>query len=407
MKQAPPPFSAYQKLIVAIIALLQFTVVLDFMVMSPLGDMLIKALKISPNQFGLVVSAYAFSAAASGILVAGFADKFDRKKMLLVFYAGFVGGTLLCGMAQTYEMLLFARIITGIFGGIIGSVSMAIITDLFEINQRGRVMGFVQMGFAVSQILGIPISLSIANHFSWQTPFIAIVGFAVVLGFVVLIFVKPINAHLSLQSDKNALAHLWHVLKQSKYQMGFLTAALLPIGGFMLMPFSSAFAINNLQVTNEQLPYLFMLTGISSIIIMPVVGKLSDKFDKLIVFLVGTIWASVMVIIYTNIQALPFWQIVALNIVLFMGIMSRIIPATALISAVPEPKDRGAFMSMNASLQQMAGGIAALISGMVVVQKTTHSPIEHFNTLGYIVVAVMAVGIYFLWRVNTLIKSDN
>jgi predicted MFS family arabinose efflux permease len=162
MEQNKPqatPFTAYQKFAVFILAITQFTVILDFMVMSPLGDILMKSLSLKPTHFGLVVSAYAFSAGISGLLTAGFADKFDRKKLLLFFYVGFIAGTILCGIVTSYTLLVAARIITGLFGGVIGSISMAIVADLFTIQQRGRVMGFIQMGFGASQILGIPIGL--------------------------------------------------------------------------------------------------------------------------------------------------------------------------------------------------------------------------------------------------------
>src|ERR1700710_508593 len=95
--QALKKFSPYEKLVVTILALTQFTVVLDFMVMSPLGDMLMKSMNLSTTQFGLAVSGYAFSAGISGLLTAGFADKFDRKKLLLFFYTGFIVGTIFCG----------------------------------------------------------------------------------------------------------------------------------------------------------------------------------------------------------------------------------------------------------------------------------------------------------------------
>src|SRR6188508_3314042 len=167
-------FTRYQVLVIVLIALTQFTVVLDFMVMSPLGDMLMKSMELNTKQFGLAVSVYAFSAGTSGLLTAGFADRFDRKKLLLFFYVGFIAGTLFCGLAHSYAMLIGARIVTGLFGGVIGSISMAIVADLFPIEKRGRVMGFMQMGFGASQVLGIPISLFIANTWGWQAPFLAI-----------------------------------------------------------------------------------------------------------------------------------------------------------------------------------------------------------------------------------------
>ena len=166
-----PPFTGYQKLVIFILAITQFTVILDFMVMSPLGDMLMKSMDLVPSQFGMAVSAYAFSAGISGLLTAGFADRFDRKKLLLFFYTGFIVGTICCGFANSFPLLLAARIVTGLFGGVIGSVSMAIITDIFTLQERGRVMGFIQMGFGASQVLGLPIGLYLANWLGWNARF--------------------------------------------------------------------------------------------------------------------------------------------------------------------------------------------------------------------------------------------
>lgn len=399
------PFTAYQKLVIALLALLQFTVILDFMVLSPLGDVLMKSLDITPGQFGAVVSAYAFSAGISGILTAGFADKFDRKKILLFFYVGFLAGTLFCGLANNYHTLLIARIITGIFGGVIGSISMAIVTDLFKMEQRGRVMSFIQMAFAGSQVLGIPIGLYLATKWDWHAPFLMIVAFAFILGVIVWMKLKPVDAHLALQSDKNVFLHLWHTVRKKDYRIGFMATGLLSIGGFMLMPFGSAFLVNNVNVPQDQLALVFMITGVGSMFIMPIIGKLSDKFDKFKIFAFGSIWAMIMVIVYTNIPIMPLWEVIAINVVLFMGIMSRMIPATALTSAIPEMKDRGAFMSINASLQQMAGGLASAFAGIVVVQQTKHSPLEHYDTLGYVAAGVMGLCIYMVYRVSRMVKA--
>lgn len=401
------PFTMYQKFIVAILALLQFTIVLDFMILSPLGDILIKSLDITPAQFGWVVSSYAFSAGASGILAAGFADKFDRKKMLLFFYVGFVVGTLFCGLADTYELLLIARVVTGLFGGVIAAISMAIITDLFAINQRGRVMGFVQMSFAGSQVLGVPIGIFLATKFNWHITFFMIVGLAVLIGIAVIIKMKPITEHLKLQSDKNAFLHLWHTLQNREYQTGYLATAMLSIGGFMLMPFGSAFLVNNVHISQDNLFLVFMFTGISSIIIMPIIGKISDKVDKFKVFVAGSLIAIVMVIFYTNIGVVPLWYVIIINMLLFMGIMSRMIPSTILNTAIPEMKDRGAFMAINSSLQQMAGGIAAVFAGLIVTQQTKTSPLEHYNTLGYVVAVAILVCVFFVYRVSVLVKNKN
>ncbi len=398
-------FASYEIFVIALLALTQFTVVLDFMVMSPLGDMLMKSMSLSTRQFGFSVSAYAFSAGISGLLTAGFADRFDRKKLLLFFYVGFTVGTLLCGLSTSYGMLLGARIFTGLFGGVIGSISMAIVTDLFPIEKRGRVMGFLQMGFGASQVLGIPISLYIANIWGWQSPFLMIVGLAALIWLAIFIKLRPVNEHLLIQRDRNALSHLVHTISQRNYRIGFLATAFLSLGGFMMMPWGSAFAINNLHVTEYQLPFLFMMSGVSSLIIMPLVGKLSDRYDKFKIFAVASIWLAGFVLIYTNLGAVPFWLVMTLNIAVTIGIMIRMVPAVALTSGLPDPQDRGAFMSINSSLQQMAGGLAAAVGGLIVVQPDKVSPLEHYNTLGVIIVLLSAISIFLLLRVSRLVKK--
>lgn len=398
-------FTSYQKIIIFLLAILQFTIVLDFMILAPLGDILMKSMNMSTKQFGTVVSAYAISACISGIFAAGFADKFDRKKLLLFFYAGFILGTYFCAISYNYETLFIARIITGLFGGVIGSISMAIITDIFSIHQRGKVMGFVQMAFGGSQILGIPIGLVLANYWSWHATFYMVLILAFILGIALVIKLKPLTEHLKLINNKNALQHLLQTIKKKDYRIGFLATALLSMGGFMIMPFSTAFIVNNIHIAQSQVAIIFFFTGIFSIIIMPIVGKLSDKYDKLMIFGIGTIIAIVMVVIYTHLSPVPIWLVIIVNIVLFIGIMSRMVPATALNSAVPDAYDRGAYMSINSSLQQFAGGIAALFSGLVVVQKSKNSPIENFDVLGYVMVVLMLMCFYFVFKVNVLLKK--
>ena len=293
-------FTPYQKIVILILALTQFTVVLDFMVMSPLGDLLKKSMNLSPSQFSIVVASYAISAFASGILTAGFADKFDRKKLLMFFYIGFILGTYLCGMVETYPMLIGARIVTGVFGGVMSSISMAIVADLFSVQQRGRVMGFMQMGFGSSQVLGIPISLWIANAFGWQSPFFFIVGLSLIILVVIIFYLKPVVEHLKVPNSENAFTHLLHTFKPRNYRIGFMATALMSIGGYMIMPWGSVFAINNLNVTAEQLPLLFMISGIATLIIMPIIGKLSDIMDKFNLFVIASAWMIVVILIYTK-----------------------------------------------------------------------------------------------------------
>lgn len=399
-----PPFTPHQKFIIAILALLQFTVILDFMVISPLGDILMKTLDMSTKNFGMVVSAYAFSAGISGLLAAGFADRFDRKKLLIFFYTGFIIGTLCCAFSPNYQMLLASRIVTGFFGGVIGSVSLAIVTDLFAVNQRGRVMGFIQMAFASSQILGIPIGIYFANLWGWHSAFLMIVLLASVILIAVIVKMQPVNKHLEVQSDKSPFLHLWHTLSNKNYQVGFTAIAFLSVGGFMLQPFGSAYLVNNIHISHEELPMVFFFTGVSVLIIMPLIGKLSDRINKFKLFTIGSVISIVMILIYTNLPVVPLWEIVVLNMILFMGIMSRMVPATTLNTSIPEMKDRGAYMAITSSMQQIAGGIAAICAGYVVHQQTKTSPLQNYGLLGIIISCVTLTTVFLIYRVSKMVQ---
>jgi predicted MFS family arabinose efflux permease len=398
-------FTGYQKFVIAMLSFLQFTIILDFMIMSPLGAVMMPALSMSTSQFGLVVSAYAFSAGASGLLAAGFADKFDRKKLLMFFYVGFMLGTVLCALATSFHFLFVARMVTGLFGGVIGSVIMAITTDLFPMSMRGRVMGFMQTSFAASQILGIPIGLYISNLWGWHMPFLAIVGMSLIAGVIIVIYLKPINEHLKLPQQNKALRHLMLTLKNKEYAFAFLTTGLMSIGGFMLMPFGSAFTVNNLGIELEKLPMIYLVTGICAIFIGPLVGKASDLYGKLKVFLFGASLSIVTVVIYTNLGVTPLYGVMFINVVMFCAIFSRMIPSQALMSAIPIPENRGAFMAVSSSLQQLAGGLASVVAGLIVYQETSGQLI-HFDVLGYILVCTVLLSAYCMYRISQKVNAQ-
>ncbi len=396
---ADKPFSRYQIFVIALLGFLQFTIILDFMILSPLGAILMHDLSIPTAHFGLAVSVYAFSAGASGLLAAGFADRFDRKKLLIFFYTGFIVGTFLCGIAPNYPFLIFARIVTGLFGGVIGSIVMAIVADLFPLSKRGRVMGVVQTAFAASQILGLPLGLYLSNQWGWHAPFLMICAIGVVAGLGIVIYLRPIDAHLKLQHDLNPFRHLFQTVSKRHYLQAFVATTLLVTGGFMLMPFSSAFSVNNLGIPFAKLPTVYMITGVFAIIAGPLAGRLSDKLGKYPLFVGGSVLSMIMVIIYTHLGITPLWLVVVVNVILFVGISSRMIPSQALMSAVPVQRDRGAFMSVNASIQQFAGGVAAGVAGLIVTQ-APDGKLGRYDTLGYVVVVAMTITAFLMYFIN-------
>ena len=400
----PTKFTPYQVAVVAILAFLQFTVVLDFMILSPLGAILMRDLGVTPAQFGFVVSVYAFSAAISGLLAAGFADKFDRKTILLFFYAGFVLGTILCGLAPSYGFLLGARMVTGLFGGVIGSISLAIVADLFPLSARGRVMGFVMTAFAGSQVLGIPLGLYLSNAWGWHAPFLMIAAVSTVVGVVIFTILRPINAHLQKPTDRSPLRHLIATVVKPRHQWGFAATMLLALGGYMLMPFGSAFSVHNLGIPLEKLPMVYMATGLAALVAGPVMGRISDTAGKYRTFALSSLLAIAIVVYYTHLGVTPIAEVIAISMVMFTAISGRMVSAQALASAIPSPQDRGAYMSISSSLQQLAGGVASSCAGLLVSQ-SGDGPLQHYDRLGFVVSSAMAVTVALMWRIDGLVSG--
>lgn len=402
MSEVSTKFTKYQLFVAITIALLQFCVVLDFMVLAPLGTFVMPDLGINEKQFSIVVAAYALSAFVSAIATSFFADKFDRKKLLLVFFTGFILGTLYCGLATSYTHLFLARMITGLFGGVLSSISFAIVTDLFEPSKRGRVVGMIQMSFGLSQVIGIPIAITLYNQFkNWHLIFLICVALAVIIVVLVFFFLKPVNEHLKLQKDTSVFVHFGNTLRNLRYLSAFGATVLLVTGGFMIMPFASDFALHNLKITQNELSIVYVATGLVTFASSLIAGYLSDKINRLYIFTFGTFLSICIVLIYTRLGVTDLWLVILLNCILFMGISSRIVPTQALMTSIPEPKDRGVFMSINSAIQQVSGGISALISGSI-VYKNANEELVNYDIVG-IVVAISMICAWLMFR-NLFLK---
>lgn len=397
-------FTRYQMLLIALLALTQFTIILDFIIMSPLGAILMPALDITAAQFGIAVSAYAFSAGLSGILAAGFADRYDRKRLLLFFYVGFTLGTLLCAMAPNYHVLLLGRIVTGLFGGVIGAVVLAIITDMFPLHQRGRVMGFIQTAFAASQVLGIPAGLFLANHWNWHVCFAAIVVLSIVTIAIIAFIMEPVDAHLKLKQDRNPFHHLVATVFEPRYTLAFAVTTLLATGGYMLMPFSSAYTVHNLGIEITHLPTIYLVSGLFSIVTGPLVGRASDAFGKYPTFVFGCLMTVVMVLIYTHLGHVSLATAILVNVLMFVGIFSRMIPSQALMTAIPDQSQRGSFSAVSASLQQLSGGLGAVLAAAIIAQGADGA-LLHFDRIGYVVVGTTIITLVMMYFVQKAVAE--
>jgi MFS transporter, DHA1 family, inner membrane transport protein len=381
-----------QKIILFLLSTINFTHILDFMIMMPLGVFLMPYFKISPLQFSFVVSAYTISGGISGFLAAFFVDNFDRKKILLLAYILFLIGTIACGIAPTYFLLLLARIFAGVFGGLIGAQVTSIIADAFAYETRGRAMGAVMNGFAVASTLGMPFALFLANTFSWHAPFLFVGFLGIALIPFIIKFMPKMNTHITnqKQSYHQKLSILTSVLK-NKNQLEALLFSFLMMGGhFLMIPFINPYMIHNVGYDKDFTPLIYLVGGIASFISANILGKVADKYGKLKVYSWCLLSAIPMIIIITN---LPFATKAYISLFIF-GLWfavstGRGVTGAAMVTNVVDATTRGSFQSFNSSMQQLGTGLAAFVSGLIITENAQTKAIIGYETVGYLSVVVL------------------
>ncbi|MEZ4939769.1 MAG: MFS transporter [Saprospiraceae bacterium] len=400
------PLTSYQVLLIVVFVFILFTIVVDYMTLPALSAILLPELQITTKQFGFVVSAYAFSAGISAFLATGFADSFDRKKLLLVYYGGFLLGMALCATANSLMALIIARVITGTFGGVVAAICFAIVADLFQSDQRGRVMGYVQMAFAASLVAGLPLALYLATNFHWHLTYWIFFTLGLIILFVFYLKINPVNSHLNTPKKDYRIKHSVQIVTNRSYWTVFSNNIFLVLGDAMFMTFGSAYSTNNLGVNLDNLPLLYGVGGLATILFSPVIGYLSDRYGNFKIFIVGTVLAITLIAIYSNLGSVPFWLVLLLHTLLFIGINARMISSTALTTVVPDQQDRGAFMALDSSFQQVAGGIAATAAGWIVYQ-TSDGMIHRYSSLGWTVIGIMFVTIGLMFAINLIVQKKS
>ena len=397
-------FTSYQKLVILGLGSLLFTVVLDYMLLPALSSTLLDKLNLSTEEFGLVASAYAVSAGISAILASGFADRFDRKSFLIVFYSGFLMGIIFCALSPSFPMLLGARIITGAFGGMIASISYALVADLFTLEQRGQVMGWIQMAFAASLVIGLPLCLFLASSFSWQLSYGLIFGLGSLALLLVSFIIRPSKKHSTRLSS--LWAHLFQSLRRSSYWTVFGANILIVGGDVIFMTFNAAYLTYNLGIEESELPWVYGAIGLTTLISAPVFGRISDRIGKWVVFSTGTLIAILAVLVYTWSNTASFEWIILLHVILYLGINARMISISALATAIPAASNRGAFMAIDSSIQQLAGGLAAAVAGWVIFQDSD-GRLLHYPQIGSLIAVLMVLSSVLVLFVNIIVNTKS
>jgi predicted MFS family arabinose efflux permease len=388
-------------LLLITLAAINFTNIMDFMIMMPLQEFLEKSFDVTPKQFGLLVSAYAFSAFLASMTASFIVDRFDRKKVLALAFSGLIIGTISCGLATSYAMLMAARIVAGLFGGLISAQAMSIIGDTFPYEKRGRAMGLLMSGFALASIVGVPTALYFATKYTWQTPFIGIGILGIILLFVLFAVIPSLVGHIKSKSDRNVFAVYESVWKDRNQQYALLMMVTLIFAHFFTIPFIAPFLTKNTGFLQSQLPLMYFFGGIASIIVSPLVGKLADKFGKHKVFTVMLLLAVIPVYLLTNLTRVPFYHVLIITTLFFIFASGRMVPAQALVTSVVPPNLRGGFMNLTSSLQQLGLGLSAFIGGLIIT-KNPMGEIENYNIVGYISVAVSMICLIVTWKVKAV-----
>jgi len=382
-----------ERLLLFVLAAIQFTTVVDFLIIMPLGPQYMRVFHINPGQFGLIVSAYAISAGITGVAAGFFLDRFDRKTALLFLYTGFAIGTLACALAPTYHLLVAARVIAGAFGGVAGALILAIVGDVVPEHRRGAAMGLVMSSFSVASICGVPLGLVLATQLNWHVPFFALSALCVIIFISAACVMPSLRSHLAHAEDQHPAARMLAVLSHRDHQLAFLFMAALTITGFLVFPYIANYMVANVSLTEKQLPWIYLSGGCCTIFTMNWIGRWADRAGKLRVFIIMSLCACVPILALTNLPRVPLLVAVAVSTLLMVCMSGRMVPAMAMMTATIEARYRGGFMSVNSSVQQFASGLAAFVSGHIMGQ-TLSGEITHFPIVGLVSFSFALLCIY-------------
>ncbi|MCW1884178.1 MFS transporter [Luteolibacter flavescens] len=375
-----------------LLAAVQFTHIMDFMVMMPLGPQLMRELDLTATQFGHIISAFALTAGVVGLAMAPFADRFDRRRLLLICYAGFALGTLACGLATTPEMLIVARAVCGAFGGVSSATILTIVADVVPPERRARGMGIIMTAFSAAAALGVPLGLKLAQWWKWEAPFLVIAAIAAGVWVLLARVLPPVRGHLDLVGADPRKDFL-SLLRDRNAWTGILLMMVCIMGHFMIIPYLSPYLVGNVGLAEENLFLVYLVGGAVTIFTGPYVGKLADRHGRFRVFTIMIVIASAVILHMATSGPLPLWHILLNAALFFVFASGRFIPAQATISLAVPPARRGAYMSLVSCSRDLASGVTAAVAGMVVT-RAPGGAMLHFDRLGFIAVAFSIVSLF-------------
>ena len=367
------------------LAAVQFTHIVDFMIMMPLGPQFMRLFAIGPQAFGFLVSAYTFAAAASGFIAAFWIDRFDHKRALLALYGGFIVATALCGLASNYSLLLAARVVAGTFGGVIGGLVFAIVADAVPYRRRARATAVVAASFSLAAVAGVPLAIWLAVHFSWRAPFLVLAATSIGVGIAAMRLLPPLRAHLAHVQRRHPIEQLRAIFGVPNHLRAFAFMIALMFAGFTVIPFIAPYNVANVGVSESDLAVIYFVGGLCTLFTAQIFGRLADRRGKKRIFTLLALVSVVPILITTHLPRLPLVAVVPLAALFFIFVTGRFGPAMALITGSVEPRLRGSFMSFNASIQQLGSGLAAMTAGLI-IGRAPDGSLTHYGAVGWLAV---------------------
>ncbi len=384
-----------------LLALIQFTIIMDFMVMMPLGPQLMTAFNITPVAFATAVSMYSWCSGISGLLAVTYIDRFDRRRLLLITYALFALSNLICALASSYELLLFARAFAGITGGVLGAVVMAMVGDVIPVQRRGAAMGILMMSFSLAAIAGVPIGVLLGAHLSWAAPFFLLVILSMLIWMASYEIVPSLTEHLKQIQPKlgQVLPDLWRLFSNPRHLNAFAFTFAMMIAQMMVIPFISPVLVANHGIAPAQLAWMYMAGGAATFFTSRWVGKLADRYGSQRVFQVAVLLSALPVLFITHLPDLPFIAVVLFFPIFMVTVSGRFIPMQALLTTVPIADKRGAFLSANSAIQALGTGCGAWLGGLM-LSSAPHGQITGYGTVGWVAVGLALVAMVWVVRVR-------
>ena len=356
---------------------IQFTNILDFMIMMPLGPQFTQLFGISDAQFGLLVSAYTLAGGLSGLLASAYIDRFDRKRLMLVMYGLFALSTLACGIATSYGALMAARVAAGVFGGVLSSLSQTIVGDVIPFERRGRAMGIVMTSFSVSTVAGVPIGLFMAAHLGWHAPFLGIALLCLLLMIFAALTLPVLNAHLAQHASISTWQRIYSTVSDRNHQRAFVFSGLLMFAGFTVIPYITIYMQANVGLRPDEIPYIYLAGGVATLVSARLIGRLTDSVGKFETFSALGIAVVVPMVAITLVPRGPLWVVLCVSTLFFICMSGRMIPGMAILASAGNPALRGTFMTLNSSVQSAAMGLAALVGGAL-ISRDAQGLVQHY-----------------------------